>query len=89
MKLKLFTKKDFRKLLESEFKTLEFKIGECPYKGKDALPFKQITKDIFNMIRNTLVIDDFKLIKAVSYQVYVKDNIRCTCDKNNILIHKY
>lgn len=87
MKLKELTKRDFRKLVyKGGFKSIILIKDNIPQADGAALFFKPITTNILNMIQNTLVIDNFSLIKNGKCRVYTKDNIRCTCSDGKILI---
>ena len=90
MKIKELTKRDLRKLLEdNSLKEIKISLFNVPVADGDILPFKEISKSILNMIQNTLVIDNFKLVKNKGLKVYVKDNVRCTCSSTGVTINKY
>lgn len=90
MKIKELTKRDLRELIASkDYNDINIELNARPKANLEILPYREITKNILNMIQNTLVIDNFKLVKNKGVKVYTKDNIRCTCSDNLISIHKY
>lgn len=90
MKIKELTKRDLRALIENkEYINIDIELNSKPKANNETLPFKEVTQNILNMIQNTLVIDNFRLVKNKGIKVYTKDNMRCTCSTNSINIHKY